>query len=148
MSNMKMLRFTEADAKRIAARRAEREQAKPRPGRPPRVPTLTELAPPEHQPYYAMLCALLRPHQIPPPTPEFRFDPERLWRLDFAWPRAKIALEIDGGLFLNGGHNRGAALLRQYEKQNAATLAGWKIFRFAPNQLAQAADMIREAFNR
>lgn len=93
----------------------------------------------ETRPYFQLLCALLRPLGIPDPKAEYRFSADRLWRFDFAWPNAKLALEIDGGLFVNGGHNRGAALLKQYEKSNAAEIAGWTILRYSPEQLAEAA---------
>jgi len=91
------------------------------------------------RPYFQALCALLRLQGIAEPNPEFRFDSDRLWRFDFAWPAHKLAIEIDGGLWVDGAHNRGAALLKQYEKSNAATLAGWRVLRYAPDQLAQAA---------
>ena len=54
-----------------------------------------------------------------------------------AWPQILAAAEIDGGLFINGAHNRGAYLLEQYEKSNAAQLAGWKVLRYSPEQLSE-----------
>lgn len=104
---------------------------------------------PEERPYYQALCALLPPG-IPPPVPEYRFDPRRLWRLDFAWPDRQIGLEVDGALFVNGAHNRGAALLKQYEKANAAAIAGWTILRYGTThaQLVQAARDVAEMFGK
>ena len=37
------------------------------------------------------------------PEREFRFC-ERRWRFDFAWPSHKVAVEIDGGIFIHGRH--------------------------------------------
>ena len=91
-------------------------------------------------PYYQALCALLRDARLPLPTPEYRFDPARRWRFDFAWPDAQVAIEIDGGIWINGGHNRGKALLAQYEKQNAAAIAGWRVLRYSPKQLTTAVE--------
>lgn len=100
-------------------------------------------------PYFQRLCALLRPHGIPDPTPEFKFSEDRRWRADFCWQKpVALMLEIDGGLFVNGGHNRGAALLAQMEKQNAAVLMGYRILRYSPDQLHEAARDVRAVFNR
>ena len=30
------------------------------------------------------------------PKPEFVFDAQRKWRLDYAWPEIRLAVEIDG----------------------------------------------------
>jgi hypothetical protein len=63
------------------------------------------------------------------PEAEFVFDQEndREWRFDYAWPRWKVALEIQGGTFVNGRHSRGPALRREYEKHNAAVVQGWHV---------------------
>jgi hypothetical protein len=98
---------------------------------------------PQEMPYYQRLCGFLRYYKLPEPTPEYRFAAPRLFRFDFAWPRAMLAIEVDGGLFVNGGHNRGAALLKQYEKQNLGVLLGWKILRYSPDQLSNAARDVR-----
>ncbi len=100
------------------------------------------------RPYFALLMGLLRPHGIPEPKCEYRFDPDRKWRFDLAWPVQKVALEIDGGLFVEGAHNRGLALLGQMEKQNAAVLQGWKILRYTPQQLTKAADDVRRILGK
>jgi len=60
---------------------------------------------------------------------ELKFDTEndRDWRFDWAWPEAKVALEIQGGTFVNGRHSRGPALRKEYEKLNAAIVQGWVV---------------------
>jgi len=63
---------------------------------------------------------------LPEPIRELRFHGERLWRFDFAWPEYRVFLEVQGGLFTNGRHNRGAAMLKEFEKINAATILGWR----------------------
>lgn len=100
------------------------------------------------QPYFWELMKFLRPYGIAEPKCEFRFDLVRRWRFDFAWPIEKIAIEIDGGLFINGAHNRGAALLEQYEKGNAATVAGWRVLRYGPKQIGLAARDVLQILNR
>ena len=59
---------------------------------------------------------------------EYRFHPTRRWKMDFAWPLVKVALEIHGGTFVRGAHSRGARQRKDFEKQNAAHLAGWTVY--------------------
>lgn len=66
---------------------------------------------------------------------EYRFDPIRHWRFDWALPSHKVALEVEGGAFSRGRHTRGAGFVKDMEKYNAATLAGWKVLRVTPDQL-------------
>lgn len=69
----------------------------------------------------------------PLPLREYRFDKVRKWRFDLAYPEKSIAIEIEGGVFLRkGGHTSGVGYTKNLEKYNAATLAGWKLFRFTP----------------
>lgn len=51
------------------------------------------------------------------------------WRFDFAWPAIKVALEMDGGGFVNGGHNRGAGMRSDCEKLSTAVSMGWRVLR-------------------
>jgi hypothetical protein len=69
--------------------------------------------------------------------PEFRFDAKRKWRFDFAFLESKVALECQGGLFIPGGgrHSRGAALLKEHEKLNAAAVDGWRVLFTTPDNL-------------
>ena len=73
------------------------------------------------------------------PAPEFewRFHPERKWRMDIAWPGQKVAIEVDGGIWIAGGHNRGAQMKKDWEKRNAATAMGWKVFHCEPRDLCR-----------
>lgn len=48
------------------------------------------------------------------------------WELDRAYPRAKVYVEIHGGVWLRkSGHNTGKGLTRDYSKQNMAVVLGW-----------------------
>jgi len=51
-----------------------------------------------------------------------------LW--DFAWPEARLLVEIHGGTFVGGAHSRGARQRKDFEKQNAAVMAGWRVLTF------------------
>ena len=73
----------------------------------------------------------------PPLQAEFRFHPSRKWRFDFAHPESRTAIEIEGGVWSGGRHTRGAGYVADCEKYNAATLAGWRVFRL-PDKLLTA----------
>lgn len=68
---------------------------------------------------------------------QYKFDPGRRWKFDFAWPDLRIAIEIQGGIYVQGRHSRGAAMEQEYEKLNAATKAGWRVFLFGPGAVKQ-----------
>jgi len=70
-------------------------------------------------------------------SPEFevRFHPDRKWRFDLAWPEFRIAIEVQGGLFVRGGHNRGAQIIRDQEKMRAALELGWLVTYCIPQDL-------------
>lgn len=72
---------------------------------------------------------------IPEPEFEYQFHPSRKWRFDLAWPHFKVALEAQGGIFSGGGHTRGAALLKEYEKLNEAARLGWRVIFVQPREV-------------
>lgn len=89
---------------------------------------------------YYWRIAVLTQH-APEGEREHHFHPERDWRFDFAFPTQKVAVEIDGGNrkaeIVNG---RAVAVGRHtqsgdYEKLNAATALGWRVFRYTPEML-------------
>lgn len=77
---------------------------------------------------------LWTPLGCPPPVPEYRFHETRKWRFDFAWPDKKVAVEIEGGIWIRGRHSRGAGMLGDMDKYNSAGALGWRIFRFTSKQ--------------
>lgn len=70
---------------------------------------------------------------------EHRFHPVRLWRFDFAWPKAKLALELEG----MGRHQRYVGFREDAEKYNVALLAGWRILRFLSAEKKHVQDWLR-----
>lgn len=84
---------------------------------------------------------------LPEPTREYRFHPVRRWRIDFAWPEQKLAVELEGGIFSGGRHTRGAGFLADCEKTNTLTLLGWRVLRFATQTVnsGEAINMTMEA---
>src|SRR5690606_23296813 len=69
--------------------------------------------------------------------PEFHFSIERNYRLDYAIPKYKIAIEVDGGIWMKGnsGHSSGTGIKRDMEKGNLLQHLGWKLLKFEPNEL-------------
>lgn len=52
-----------------------------------------------------------------------------------------VALEEQGGLFSSGRHSRGAALLLEHAKLNAAAVLGYRVL-FATPQTIQSREML------
>ncbi len=69
------------------------------------------------------------------PVEEFRFCPHRKWRADYAWPEKKVLLEIEGGVWLSGRHNRAGGFLKDIEKYNEAACLGYRIIRCTPKEM-------------
>jgi very-short-patch-repair endonuclease len=67
---------------------------------------------------------------------EHRFSPTRRWRFDFAHVESKTAIEVEGGTWSGGRHTRGSGYSKDCEKYNAATLAGWSVFRLTREMLS------------
>jgi hypothetical protein len=95
----------------------------------------------------ALFVAACAAHGIQEPVPELCFAPPRRWRWDWAWPEAKLSLEVQGGLFVNGRHSRGAALLKEHEKLNAGARLGWRVLYCTPKDIKTGAifGVIKEA---
>ncbi len=109
----------------------------------PKVPTFKPL---RSVPVFPKLCLAAG---YPEPEAEYQFHPTRKWRFDYAWPEIKLALEIDGGLWRKGGgaHSHPSNIERDMAKSNAAALLGWRILRYAPEDLATAIIDLRGMFN-
>ena len=65
---------------------------------------------------------------------EYKFHPTRRWRIDYFFPEQKLAVEIEGGVWAYGRHNRAASFLKDMAKYNAMALMGIHLLRFTPQQ--------------
>jgi very-short-patch-repair endonuclease len=85
---------------------------------------------------------------LPEPEREFRFHAVRRWRFDFAWPDRLLAVEVDGGQWTRGRHMQAQGAANDNEKYNEAQLAGWRVLRFATDQVkdGSACQTVRRAF--
>ena len=81
------------------------------------------------------------------PVREWSFAKPRRWRFDFSWPKEKLAVEIEGGTWINGRHNRGSSIEAEMEKYNTAALLGWTVLRFTTAMVKSGAaiNLVMEA---
>ncbi|MBB2951968.1 hypothetical protein [Sphingobacterium sp. JUb56] len=81
--------------------------------------------------------------------PEFYFSTERLFRIDYAIPEYKIAIEQEGGIYMKGnsGHSSGTGIARDMEKNNLLVEKGWRLIRRQPSEMLTMAtlDIIKKA---
>lgn len=105
---------------------------------------------------------------LPPAKPEYRFAAmatggigkgvrNRLllaglkdWRFDLAYPDHLVAVEVDGGAFIQGRHARGAGMRDDCAKISTAAALGWRVLRVLPEQIArgQAFGWLEAALGR
>ena len=84
------------------------------------------------------------------PVCELKFHKTRRWRFDLAFRlyakpvsenslselvNLKLAIEIDGGGFVQGRHGRGLGIEKDCEKYAEAMLLGWRVLRVTPRQV-------------
>ena len=82
---------------------------------------------------------------------EYHFArPERAWRSDIAWPRVRVALEIQGGNWTGGRHCRPSAMQSEYDKQNGYSARSWLCFYadWAQMKRPELVDMIAATIQR
>jgi very-short-patch-repair endonuclease len=92
----------------------------------------------------------VKAHGLPEPEREYRFLPPRRWRFDFAWPDARVAVEVEGGAFVQGRHTRGIHFERDAEKYSRAAIEGWCVIRATGNHVdsGEAILWLKEALER
>ena len=90
--------------------------------------------------------ALCKQEGIGEPQREWRFS-HRRFRFDYAWLSERVALEVNGGVWTQGRHTRGAGYVRDMEKMNLAAILGWRVFQVTPDTLCtrETIAMLREA---
>jgi len=81
------------------------------------------------------------------PVPEHRVCPERRFRFDWAWPDRKLALEVDGAVWVNGRHSRGSGIQTDCEKFSIAAIHGWRVMRVTTDMVrsGKALHLIEQA---
>jgi len=82
--------------------------------------------------------------------PEYKFCTNRRWRFDLAEPTTKIAIEIEGGIWVGGRHVSGKGFKNDLEKYNKAAELGWAVLRYTPEQIMKNTsvyEQIKTLFN-
>jgi len=79
---------------------------------------------------------LLKANGIPLGVAEYHFHPTRRWRFDRAWPKQRVAVELEGGIWGRGRHVRPQGFSGDIIKYNEAAKLGWLVLRFT-------SDMVR-----
>lgn len=62
----------------------------------------------------------------PAPQEQIVFHPTRQWKFDACWINALVYLELHGGGFVGGRHNREYGMVEDFQKYNAAVVMGWR----------------------
>lgn len=98
----------------------------------------------------ALLHLRLRQAGFPPAEREYRGLADRRSRFDLAWPKERIAIEHDGGVWIQGRHTRGGGYEADCRKMNAAAASGWVVFRVTPGMIElewrEVVRVLRAAF--
>ena len=94
-------------------------------------------------------CQMLQERDLPCPTAEYEFHDERKWRIDYCWPDKKVALEVEGGIWIQGRHTRGQGYKNDIEKYNEVSLHGFTLIRVVPDDLLteDTLGLIQRAIN-
>lgn len=77
----------------------------------------------------------IRASNMPEATAEYRFHPTRRWAFDIAMPDIKLAVEVEGGLYVEGRHVRGQSFEADAEKYAEAMCLGWRVLRVSTRQV-------------
>jgi hypothetical protein len=103
----------------------------------------------------AVFDAMCRSHGIPLPKHEFVFHPSRKWRFDYFWSvdaggfglDSGIALEVNGGTWIEGRHNTGTGSAGDREKMNAAACMGYRVLYATPQEVesGEAFALVKKA---
>tara|TARA_R100000734_G_C3286073_1_gene78760 strand:- start:312 stop:662 length:351 start_codon:yes stop_codon:yes gene_type:complete len=98
--------------------------------------------------YPNLLLNQLLETDLPLPVKEHKFHPVRKWRFDLAWKEHMLAVEVEGGIWTYGRHNRAASFIKDMEKYNEACLLGWNLLRFTTDMVknGEAVNMLVRFF--
>lgn len=80
-------------------------------------------------------CKICMQLGLPCPEKEYRFHPERKWRIDYSWPHKMLAIELEGGVYTQGRHVRPKGFMGDLAKYNALSEMGWVLLRYQPTKI-------------
>jgi hypothetical protein len=73
--------------------------------------------------------------RLPKPETQVKLIPGRRFRFDVVWPEYKVAVELQGGVYRNGRHVRGAGYESDAEKSALAQALGYMVLYVTPQQV-------------
>ena len=85
-----------------------------------------------------LLAFQLRSHRQMDFVLEHRFEAERggrSHRFDLAFVAERLAIEVDGGIWIGGAHGSPRDIERNMRKGNSAVSRGWFVLHFTPRQV-------------
>lgn len=67
-----------------------------------------------------------------------------MFRSDFAYPEARLLIEVQGGIWARdpGRHNRASGFEKDLERSNFAELRGWRLLAFTERQIKDGAAIL------
>jgi very-short-patch-repair endonuclease len=104
----------------------------------------------KESPLEALLLSQIRALGLPEPEREVRLISGRRNRTDFVYRvgvTPPLAIEVEGGMFVMGRHNRPAGFEADCEKYNEIALLGFRVLRFTGDMVedGRAAETLQRA---
>jgi len=83
---------------------------------------------------------------LPEPKFEVKFHPKRRWAFDICFPEYRLAVEVQGGIWVGGRHSRGKGMVNDMEKNNEAIRLGWRVLYMQPKDVmkTETIELIRK----
>jgi hypothetical protein len=109
-----------------------------------------------HDRLHASFEALVRqynPAIYPHMEAEFQFHPTYRYRFDYCWKCWGVAVDIQGGIYINRKKGRGsghvsiAGMERDMMKINLAQSLGWIMLQISPNKIRREPDYVISMIN-
>lgn len=72
---------------------------------------------------------------------EYKFHPERRWRLDLYSAEHRLGVELHGGIYSAGRHTRGDGFTADREKMNAALELGIRVLEYTPKEISDGSAL-------
>lgn len=79
-----------------------------------------------------LLAFQLKAHHAPQFDREFRICPERKFHIDIYFAKERLAVEVDGGGYINGRHSRGYGMDSDAEKSALIARLPARLLRVTP----------------
>lgn len=109
-------------------------------------PSTTARAPSQQSKLEDLVAHRIELAGLPVPTRQYRWatDVKRQYRSDFAWPEARLLVEVQGGIWAAdpGRHNRGSGYEADLSRSNLAVLLGYRMLCFS-ERMIRSGDAVR-----